>query len=173
VCWWGLRKQKLQELHVLHVNKLEGDEALCSLWSKKVLDIYIIFPYDLPYMNKMIAYCGLVCRTCPIYLVTREKNKEKQKEKRKEIVKLLKEHYGLEFKLEDITDCDGCTAETGRLFSACKDCPIRKCARKKKLESCAYCEEYACKTLEEFFAKEPSAKTRLEKIRDSSNQLNC
>jgi hypothetical protein len=116
-------------------------------------------------MDKMIAYCGLSCRTCPIYLVTREKNKEKQKEKRQEIVRLLKTHYGLEYKLEDITDCDGCTSGTGRLFSMCKNCLIRKCAREKKLENCAYCEEYACKTLEEFFVREPSAKERLEKIR--------
>jgi hypothetical protein len=115
-------------------------------------------------MNRMIAYCGLVCRTCPIYLVTREKNKERQKEKRKEIVRLLKNHYGLEFRLEDITDCDGCMSETGRLFSVCQDCPIRKCAREKKLENCACCGEYICKTLEEFFAREPDAKKRLNKI---------
>jgi hypothetical protein len=116
-------------------------------------------------MDEMIAYCGLSCRTCPIYLVTREKNREKQKEKRKEIVRLLKTHYGLEFKLKDITDCDGCMSETGRLFSVCNDCSIRKCAREKKLENCSYCEKYICKTLEEFFAREPSAKEKLEKIR--------
>lgn len=121
-------------------------------------------------MNKMIAYCGLDCNTCPIYLVTREKNKEKQKEKRKEIVNLIKEHYGLDFRLGDITDCDGCMGETGRLFSACKDCPIRKCARKKRIESCAYCNEYICETLEEFFKKEPDARVRLNKMRDASHQ---
>ncbi len=119
--------------------------------------------------NEMIAYCGLDCHSCPIYLATREHNKEKQKEKREEILQLINEHYGLEFKLEDITDCDGCMTETGRLFSTCKDCPIKKCARKKELESCAYCEDYVCKTLEEFFAKEPDAKTRLDTIRNSSD----
>lgn len=113
----------------------------------------------------MIAYCGLDCQSCPIYLVTREQDKKKQKEKRKEIVRLIKKHYVLEFKLEDITDCDGCMADTGRLFRACKDCPIRKCARQRKLESCAYCEEYICDTLEEFFAREPDAKKSLEEIR--------
>ena len=116
-------------------------------------------------MSEMIAYCGLDCKSCPIFLVTREQNKEKQEEKRKEILQFLKEHYDLKYRLEDITDCDGCMSETGRLFSACKDCPIRKCARQKELESCAYCEEYVCKTLEEFLAKEPTAKTRLDKIK--------
>ncbi len=117
----------------------------------------------------MIAYCGLDCYTCPIYLATREKDKERQKEKRKEILEFLREHYGLEYRLEDITDCDGCMAETGRLFSACKDCPIRKCAGQKNLESCAYCEEYVCEILEEFFDKEPTAKTRLDKISNPSD----
>jgi hypothetical protein len=117
-------------------------------------------------MGEMIAYCGLDCQICPIYLVAREKNKEKQKKERKEIVRLIKEHYGLDFNLEDITDCDGCVSETGRLFSACKDCPIRNCARKKKLESCAHCENYICRTLEEFFVKEPDAKICLDKRRN-------
>lgn len=118
----------------------------------------------------MIACCGLDCQTCPIYLVTREKNKEKQKEEKQEIVRLIKEHYGLESKSEDITDCDGCMSETGRLFSACRGCPIRKCVINKELQNCAYCEEYICGTLQEFFAKEPSARDRLDKIRDASRQ---
>jgi hypothetical protein len=120
-------------------------------------------------MNGMIAYCGLDCQSCPIYLVTREQDKEKQKEKRKEILKLIYAHYGLELKLEDITDCDGCLTDTGKLFSACKDCPIRKCAIEKQLESCAYCEEYICQALEEFFAREPDAKKLLDEIRHPSD----
>lgn len=120
-------------------------------------------------MNKLIAYCGLDCLSCPIYLVTREQDKEKQKDKRKKILQLIKEHYGIELKLEDITDCDGCMADKGRLFSTCKDCPIRKCATDKELESCAYCEDYICKVLEEFFAKEPDARKRLDEIRNSSD----
>jgi hypothetical protein len=114
----------------------------------------------------MIAYCGLDCLSCPIFLATEEQDREKQKEKREEILRLINEHYGLELKLEDITDCDGCMADPGRLFSACKDCPIRRCAIDKELESCAYCDEYVCQTLEEFFSKEPHAKKNLDKIRN-------
>jgi hypothetical protein len=120
-------------------------------------------------MNEMIAYCGLDCQNCPIYLATREQDKEKQERTRIEIMQSLKTHYGMKCELEDITDCDGCMSDKGRLFSACKDCSIRKCARKKELESCAYCDEYICETLEEFFAKESSAKNRLDKIRDASH----
>ena len=113
----------------------------------------------------MIAYCGLTCQGCPVYWATREKNREKKEKMRAEIVRICKEQYGVEYKPEDITDCDGCRAEEGRLFSGCKKCPIRKCARKKRLENCAYCGEYACEVLKEFFVKEPDAKARLDVIR--------
>jgi hypothetical protein len=116
-------------------------------------------------MTEMVAYCGLTCQTCPIYLATRQESKEEQASMRAEIVKLCKEQYGINYKLEDITDCDGCRTEGGRLFSACKNCPIRKCAREKGLENCAYCAEYACDKLEAFFKTDPTARTRLDAVR--------
>ena len=119
-------------------------------------------------MGEMIAYCGLVCQTCPIYLATREKDEEAQERMRAEIAQLCREQYGMAYEPEDITDCDGCWTDEGRLFSACKDCGIRNCARQRGLESCAYCDEYACERLEAFFASEPSARTRLDEIREAS-----
>jgi hypothetical protein len=118
-------------------------------------------------MTEIVAYCGLPCKTCPIYLAARQENNEKKARMRAEIIKLCKEQYGISYKLEDITDCDGCPTEGARLFSARKNCPIRNCARKKKLENCAYCPEYACSTLEAFFKKEPAAKARLDEIKSS------
>jgi hypothetical protein len=121
-------------------------------------------------MAEMVAYCGLTCQNCPIYLATRQENKEEQLRTRTEIVRLCKEHYGMQYELTDITDCDGCRTEGGRLFSACKTCVMRNCARKKGLENCAYCPEYACKELRSFFEKDPGAKTRLDEIR-TANQI--
>jgi len=116
-------------------------------------------------MSDDLSYCGLVCNTCPIYLVTREANREEQAGKRAEIARLCREHYGMKYGPEDITDCDGCRTEGGRLFSGCIDCAIRNCARQKTLENCAYCPEYACKKLETFFLKDRDAKTRLDEVR--------
>lgn len=116
-------------------------------------------------MTEGVAYCGLSCQSCPIHMATRQENKKDQARMRVEIVERCKEQYGINYTLEDITDCDGCRTESGRLFSASKNCPIRKCAREKKLENCAYCTEYACGKLETFFSTETSAKTRLEAIR--------
>lgn len=116
-------------------------------------------------MDEMISCCGLDCRGCAIYLATREKNDEKRHKMRVEIAQQIKEHYGEEYKPEDVTDCDGCRTEGGRLFSGSKNCHMRKCAGQKHIENCAYCDEYSCQKLEELFATDPQARKRLDKIR--------
>jgi hypothetical protein len=115
----------------------------------------------------MMGYCGLICHTCPIYLATREESREGRQKKRTEIARLCREQYGLQYEPEDITDCDGCRSESGRLFSGCGNCRIRSCARQRELENCACCGEYACAKLEAFFIMEPAAKARLDEIRRS------
>jgi len=113
----------------------------------------------------MLSFCGLVCTTCPIYIVTREKNKKEQTKKRTEIAEICNEHYGTHYGVSDITDCDGCRMEGGRLFSGCIDCTIRECAKSKAIENCAACSDYGCQKLELFFSKDPSAKSRLDDLR--------
>jgi hypothetical protein len=118
-------------------------------------------------MAEILAYCGLICQTCPIYLATRQENKEEQARMRSEISQLLRAYYGLNYGPEEITDCDGCRTEGGRLFPACENCFIRKCAKERGLENCADCAEYPCSQLEAFFKSELNAKTRLDEIRRS------
>ena len=116
-------------------------------------------------MNEEIAYCGLICHTCLIYLATREENRTERERMKAEIIQLCKRQYRIEYKPEDITDCDGCLIEGGKLFPPAKSCPIRECARQKELKNCSYCSEYVCKTLETFFASDPAAKIRLDEMR--------
>jgi hypothetical protein len=116
-------------------------------------------------VSEMMAYCGLVCQTCPIYLATRVENKEEQARMRVDIARLCREQYGMKYEPEDITDCDGCRTEGGRLFSGCKTCLIRKCASQKGLEDCAHCADYVCANLEALFATDPAARTRLDEVR--------
>ena len=116
-------------------------------------------------MDKVISYCGLICETCPIYLATREQDEEKRYKMRVDIAQQIKEHYGQECKPEDVTDCDGCKAESGRLFSGSRNCEIRKCATGKDIENCAHCNEYACGRIEKFFATDPDARARLDAIK--------
>jgi Protein of unknown function (DUF3795) len=120
--------------------------------------------------KEMIAYCGLNCVTCQIYLATRETDLKKQRQMREQIVIAIKKYLGEEKRVEDITDCDGCRAQGGRLYSNCQKCQIRKCASEKGLENCAYCGEYACEKLSKFFDSEgeqAGAKKRLDAIRKS------
>ena len=115
-------------------------------------------------MNSM-AYCGLMCGGCPIYLATREVNADRQRQMRIEIARKCNEIYQSQYKPGDITDCDGCKAETGRLFSGCRRCEIRACAQRRKLDHCGQCDDYACDPLKKMFHTDPEIKNRLDGIR--------
>ena len=121
-------------------------------------------------MEENLAYCGLVCRTCAIYLATREKDPDKQHEMRVDIAEQIKKHYGQDCKPEDVGGCDGCKTEGGKLFST--GCQIRICAVKKGIENCAYCGDYpprdtlrCCEALEALFTIDQGARERLDAIR--------
>lgn len=88
---------------------------------------------------------------------------------RTEIARLCREEYGLEYNVKDITDCDGCTGDNDILFPGCRICKIRNCARDRSYKSCVLCPEYPCLILEEFYQKDPSAKSNLEEIRRKFN----
>jgi len=118
-------------------------------------------------MNEIIAYCGLPCHSCAIYLATREQDPKKKHEMRIEIAQQIKKHYGQDCNAEDVTDCDGCKAKSERLFAGSKNCQIRKCGRQKGVENCAYCGEYVCEKLKDFFDIEPTSKASLDEIRKS------
>jgi hypothetical protein len=119
-------------------------------------------------MEENLAYCGLICQTCQIYLATREPDEEKKYKMRANIAQEIKKYYGEEIKPEDIGDCDGCKTEGGRLFSN-NDCPMRICAIEKGIENCAYCHDYPCEALEKLFTTDPGAKERLDAIRNDLN----
>jgi hypothetical protein len=115
----------------------------------------------------MLAYCGLLCDTCPIHLATLESDKSKQAALRIDIAAICNEKYGMTLGPSDVTDCDGCRADTGRIFSECLACEIRHCVRQKYLESCAACGDYPCKILERVFHDDPAAQDRLDAIRNN------
>ena len=118
-------------------------------------------------MNDLIAYCGLDCQGCPIHLLSLERDEQIRQKMKIEIAQICREQYGYgsEFTAENITDCDGCRAESGKLFSGCEKCEIRKCAIKKGFENCAYCNDYVCEKLAQITDHSPEAKARLDVIR--------
>jgi len=116
--------------------------------------------------TQLSSYCGLECKTCPIYMATIETEPTKQTKMRLEIAEECSRLYGISYKLEDINNCDGCKANTGRLFSGCSNCEIRKCAYRKNIPNCAYCVNFACDELLKLFSLDPDAQYRLERIRN-------
>ena len=118
-------------------------------------------------MESIIAYCGIICDSCPIHLATFEKDKSLKQSMRESIAEQCSKLYGMNMQSEDISDCDGCRANTGRIFQGCLDCEIRKCASKKNIDNCAFCDDYACEKLRKHFSQDPSAKVRLEEIRQN------
>lgn len=112
-------------------------------------------------MQEMIAYCGLVCTGCPAFLATQGNDDEARKK--------VAEQWSSEqhpTKIEDI-NCDGCTSVGKRLIKFCNECEVRACGSEKKVENCAYCEDFACDKLEKLWGMISSkeAKGRLEEIR--------
>ena len=114
-------------------------------------------------MDRMIAFCGIVCSECPAFLATQEDDDAK----RKKVAEAWSKQFNMPVKPEDV-NCDGCMAEGKRLVGYCHICQIRKCGQQKGVENCAHCDEYACDKLTKFFATmAPEAKTTLEEIRKS------
>jgi hypothetical protein len=111
-------------------------------------------------MNGMISFCGLLCDKCGAFIAT----KNDDDKKRVEVAELWSKQYSSNLKAEDI-NCDGCTSGGNRFFGHCKVCEIRKCGKQKGIANCAYCNEYPCEKLGEFFKLVPDARSRLDEVR--------
>ncbi len=111
-------------------------------------------------MNQMIAFCGIDCSKCDAFLATQNDDDQK----RAEVAKLWSEQYNSNLKPEDI-NCDGCISESNNILNYCNICEIRRCGKEKAVLNCAYCDEYACEKLENFFKMVPDSKIKLDKIR--------
>jgi hypothetical protein len=113
--------------------------------------------------EKQIAYCGIVCSECLVFITTQSDDNEK----RKEIAEKWTKESNHSFKPEDI-NCDGCLSETGKIIGYSTICEIRKCGWEKQIANCAYCNSYICEKLDKFFKraqKGPTYKTTLDKIK--------
>jgi hypothetical protein len=107
-------------------------------------------------MERMIAYCGLVCTDCPAY----EATKNNDQKKAEETAALWTKHYGVDVKVEHIW-CDGCLVE-GKKCAHCFECAVRACARDKGVIHCGACADFACNTVEQILALAPDARKVLE-----------
>lgn len=98
--------------------------------------------------QKMIAFCGVICTECPVYIATQKDDNEERKR--------VAQNWSSDDKPrkpEDI-NCDGCLVVGKRLYPFCTACEVRACGLEKKVENCAHCDEYPCEKLNKHWEKE-------------------
>jgi len=115
-------------------------------------------------MDLIIAYCGLVCSDCPAYNATQVGDQAGLER----VAAQWREEFNAPHISAESVLCDGCLTDIGHKFGHCHECKIRACGMEWALLNCAYCEDYACDTLQEFFEWVPDARTRLDGIRAST-----
>jgi len=113
-------------------------------------------------VNSVIACCGLDCGKCRAYQATRRMDRGAAAE----IAKFWSNPRVGNYVPEDIW-CDGC--HSNRLHAFCTSCPVRICAKDKRLDNCGTCGEYPCDKLkslyESWVESSPSeAKANLERV---------
>jgi hypothetical protein len=112
-------------------------------------------------MERMIAYCGLVCTDCKGYLATQADDRE--------MLEKLAEQARKDFGVPDATAesvmCDGCLSTPGRKCGYCAICEIRACGVGRGVLNCAVCADYGCSKIAGFIANVPEARATLEAIR--------
>jgi len=113
-------------------------------------------------MKRIVAYCGIICSDCPVFKATKMNNDAE----RRRVAELWTKQYDKDYGPENI-NCDGCLTQGQKIFSYCKVCEIRKCARERNVKNCAYCEQYVCEKLSYLLNKYKPAKEVLDKIRIS------
>lgn len=114
-------------------------------------------------MDKMIAYCGLVCTDCEAYIATQANDLA--------ALERMAARAREQFNNPDITIksamCDGCLSGSERLCGYCFECQVCACGRERNMINCAHCSDYACEKLEGFFGMAPHARATLDGIRAS------
>lgn len=107
---------------------------------------------------ELIAYCGLKCLECPIYMTNIEGNDELKKK--------LAVDYSTDyctFSPEDM-NCEGCHSASVNDSKMCGDCEVRKCAAPKSISTCAECSNYPCAIIEKYVPAGSDNRTLLDKL---------
>ena len=114
-------------------------------------------------MDRLIAYCGLICSECPAYLAT-QANERAELER---VAAMWREEFNAPNITAESILCDGCTA-TGHKSGYSAECEIRACAMALNVTTCAHCADYGrrggCEKLEAFLGHAPEARTVLDDI---------
>ena len=112
-------------------------------------------------MDRIVAYCGLVCTDCPAYVATQADDRAALER----VAAQWREEYNAPSITVESVICDGCLGSDGRHCGHCAECDIRACGMARGVVNCAYCPDYACEKVERFFGFVPEAQAVLGEIR--------
>jgi hypothetical protein len=122
-------------------------------------------PHGAPPRPQDLAYCGVDCDACDVFRATAYGDQEARARAVKVWTKTAQQHWGMKTLDPAILKCRGCRSQGRDIFKGCRSCPIRRCARRRKLASCGLCPDWrGCQRLEGLFADVPQAKRNLEGI---------
>lgn len=118
-------------------------------------------------MGKEIAYCGLNCDTCITKLTIKNEGIEG-------LERLAKEWSTPENQItgRDLYCDTYCTSTEGKLPAYCKDCEIRNCGIKNKVDNCGECEKYPCELINERVPLDSNERSILNEINRNWEKLN-
>lgn len=112
-------------------------------------------------MERIVAYCGLVCSECPSYVHTQAGDMAALEA----LAEQTRTVHGIKDATAETVMCDGCLAPEGRKIGYCTTCEVRACGVSRGLDNCAACPDYACEKLEGYFKMVPQARTVLDGLR--------
>lgn len=112
-------------------------------------------------MDKIIAYCGLLCDSCPAYIATQADDRAALEE----VAARWREEYNAPDITVESVICDGCLADSGRHCGHWFECEVRACGQARSVVNCAHCPAYPCEKLEGFFDLAPQARAVLDEVR--------
>ena len=118
--------------------------------------------------RKFACYCGLCCENCALKVKVFPAAKTLRSEMEKAGFDAVMHSVpgGNEFWsfLKEIAEhwtCTTCKEDSGN-----PGCKVRKCAREKDVEMCAFCGDYPCELTEEFNERSPGLKADNTLLRD-------
>jgi hypothetical protein len=91
-------------------------------------------------MNNEIAYCGIKCTTCPLYVATLNDDVSMKRE----ILLQYEKLYNRSFDIRDM-ECYGCKSK--KKFFLSNNCNITPCNMSKGVETCSQCTNYPCERI--------------------------
>jgi len=112
-------------------------------------------------MERIVAYCGLVCSDCDAYVATQANDMDGLER----FAQRMREEFGVADATAQAAMCDGCLTDEGRQIGYCSACEIRACAVERGVVNCGHCTDYPCEKLEVIFAHTTEARQTLDALR--------